>query len=207
MKKVMKNFFMLSIFIVAMSCANESAESTVQTDLIFGGDIVTMEGDDLAYAEAVVFAGDEILFVGSESQALKKFPESNAIDLKGKTLMPGFVEPHLHPSLAAIMLKNEIIAPYDWVLPSGTKKGVSTPDEYIERITTSIQENAVKNEIYFIWGYHQLWHGELNRSILNEIAGDQPVGIIHRSFHEIFLNDAAIEVLKLEKKTLKTTHK
>lgn len=196
----MRSLFVLAIVIIAMSCANEPVESGVQTDLISGGDIITMEGGDLAYAEAVVFAGDEILFVGSEAQALKEFPKSNTIDLQGKTLMPGFIEPHLHPSLAAVMLKNEIIAPYDWVLPSGTKKGVSTPDEYIERITTSIQENAVKNEIYFIWGYHQLWHGDLNRSILNEIAGDQPVGIIHRSFHEIFLNDAAIEVLKIDEK-------
>jgi hypothetical protein len=77
---------------------------------------------------------------------------------------------------------------------------VSSPDEYIERITNSIKENAVENEMYFIWGYHQLWHGELNRSMLNEIAGDQPVGIIHRSFHEIFLNDAAISLLKIEEK-------
>ncbi len=200
MKKFFKTLFVLSTVFTLLSCANESAESTVPTDLIFGGDIVTMEGDDLAYAEAVVFAEDEILFVGNKDQALEKFPKSNTIDLKGKTLMPGFVEPHLHPSLAAIMLKNEIIAPYDWVLPSGTKKGVSTPDAYIERITNSIRENAVENEMYFIWGYHQLWHGELNRSMLNEIAGDQPVGIIHRSFHEIFLNDAAIKLLKIDEK-------
>jgi len=206
MKNIWNILCVLSVALASISCVNEPKEPKVQTDLIFGGDIITMEGDDLSYAEAVVFAGDEILFVGSESQALKNFPESNAIDLEGKTLMPGFVEPHLHPSLAAIMLKNEIIAPYDWVLPSGTKKGVSTPDGYIEKITSSIQENAVENEIYFIWGYHQLWHGDLNRQMLNEIAGDQPVGIIHRSFHEIFLNDAAIEVLKM-RRTLKTIHK
>ena len=30
------------------------------------------------------------------------------------------------------------------------------------------------------------------------LAGDQPVGIIHRSFHEIFLNDAAIEALGIQ---------
>ena len=33
---------------------------------------------------------------------------------------------------------------------------------------------------------------------MNEIAGDQPVGIIHRSFHEIYLNDAAIAKLGIQ---------
>jgi hypothetical protein len=33
---------------------------------------------------------------------------------------------------------------------------------------------------------------------LNQIAEDQPVGVIHRSFHEIYLNDSAIELLGLE---------
>ena len=52
--------------------------------------------------------------------------------------------------------------------------------------------------MYFIWGYHQLWHGELTREMLKELAGEQPVGIIHRSFHEIFLNDAAIALLGIQ---------
>jgi len=108
------------------------------------------------------------------------------------------IEPHLHPSLAAMMLQNEIIAPYDWKLPSGTKKGVQGYDAYIQRITESIKANAQPDKMYIIWGYHQLWHGELSRDLLNQIAGDQPVGIIHRSFHEIFLNDAAINAIGIQ---------
>ncbi len=41
-------------------------------------------------------------------------------------------------------------------------------------------------------------HGSLSRDILNRIAGDQPVGIIYRSFHEIYLDDAAIALLGIE---------
>ena len=113
-------------------------------------------------------------------------------------MMPGFIEPHLHPSIAAIMLPNEIIAPYDWVLPDETKRGVQGHENYIDRITTSIEENAQSDNVYFIWGYHQLWHGELSRDILNNIAPDQPVAIIHRSFHEIYLNDAAIAAIGIQ---------
>jgi predicted amidohydrolase YtcJ len=120
------------------------------------------------------------------------------VDLQGKTMMPGFIEPHLHPTIAAVMLPNEIIAPYDWVLPDETKKGVQGHDQYIARITESIEKNAQSDQVYFIWGYHQLWHGEISRAILNKIAPDQAVAIIHRSFHEIYLNDAAIAALHIE---------
>jgi predicted amidohydrolase YtcJ len=139
------------------------------------------------------------LFVGKLSEAKKRAgSQATRFDLAGATLMPGFIEPHLHPSLAAVMLQNEIIAPYDWKLPNEVKKGVSGEKNYRERITRSIKENAKPGELYFIWGFHQLWHGPLSRELLNQIAGDQPVGVIHRSFHEIYLNDAAIELLGIK---------
>ncbi len=174
-----------------------ATEPQIIADTIYtGGEIITMAGDELNYAQAVAISGDKIIFVGDTYQAMTYGGETTElVDLANKTMMPGFVEPHVHPSLAAIMLTNEIIAPYDWVLPDTVKKGVQDHPQYIKRITESIQQNAQDNEMYFIWGYHQLWHGELSRQMLNDIAGNKPVGVIHRSFHEIFLNDAAIAKL------------
>ncbi|UCE94756.1 MAG: amidohydrolase family protein, partial [Flavobacteriaceae bacterium] len=153
--------------------------------------------------ESVVTQDDEIVFTGAKSEAIDRFPEAREHDLKGNVLMPGFVEPHVHPSIAATMLPNEIIAPYDWVLPTVTKKGVSGHKAYMERITSSINENAKNGEMYFIWGYHQLWHGELSRDMINAITKEKPVGIIHRSFHEIYLNDAAIALLGIAQEDFK----
>ena len=170
-------------------------KSSVKQTVYFGGDIITMDGEALDLAEAVVAQNEEIVYVGSLAEAKAEFPDATEHNLKGNTLMPGFVEPHVHPSLAATMLPNEIIAPYDWVLPNVTKKGVTGHEAYMERITNSITNNAKEGEMYFIWGYHQLWHGELSRDMINAITKDKPVGIIHRSFHEIYLNDAAITLL------------
>ncbi|MDC3387992.1 amidohydrolase family protein [Flavobacteriaceae bacterium] len=183
----------------------ENLESTIDKNMVIyhGGDIVTMSSNKLELAESVVTNFDEIVFVGAKTEALKEFPNAKQHDLRGETLMPGFIEPHIHPSLAATMLPNEIIAPYDWVLPNGTKKGVSGHDEYIKRITSSIKENSKPGEMYFIWGYHQLWHGELSRDIINSISKENPVGIIHRSFHEIYLNDAAIDLLAIKEEDFK----
>ena len=179
--------------------AVRSGAVPVADTIYYRGDIITMAGGAVQYAQAVAVRNGEILFVGSKEQALEyKDDETLIVDLQGKTMMPGFIEPHLHPTIAAIMLPNEIIAPYDWVLPDETKKGVQGHDQYIARITESIEKNAQSDRIYFIWGYHQLWHGELSRDTLNKIAPDQAVAIIHRSFHEIYLNDTAIAALGIE---------
>ena len=178
--------------------ANELSPSAT---LYHNGTVLTMAGADPSVAEALIEEDGKIMYVGMLSEARKLTgPQVTEFDLDGATLMPGFIEPHLHPSLAAVMLQNEIIAPYDWNLPDEVKKGVSGEEDYRERITESIKANAIPGELYFIWGFHQLWHGTLSRDLLNQIAGDQPVGVIHRSFHEIYLNDAAIAFLEIEQK-------
>ena len=201
--------FSLFFLMTSSSLAQTQLEAAGQTSkppavtaadkIYYGGDILTMAGDAPHYAQAVAVADGKVLFVGSKALALlHQNPETKMVNLEGRTMMPGFIEPHLHPSIAAIMLPNEIIAPYDWVLPDETKKGVQGHDNYIDRITASIDASANSEDVYFIWGYHQLWHGELSRDILNKIAPDRPVGIIHRSFHEIYLNDAAIEAIGIQ---------
>jgi predicted amidohydrolase YtcJ len=199
--------FIVLAFASAAAIASSTAEKvamgpaavTVADSIYYGGDIITMTAENAQYPQAVAVHNGAILFVGSIDQALEyKNEQTVMVDLQGKTMMPGFIEPHLHPTIAAVMLPNEIIAPYDWVLPDETKKGVQGHDQYIERITESIKNNAQSDQIYFIWGYHQLWHGELSRAMLNKIAPDQAVAIIHRSFHEIYLNDAAIAALGIE---------
>ena len=191
-------FAMLAAFLFSCKENQKSIPGSSTATIYHNGDIVTMEGAEAIYAEAVVEQDGKIVFAGNEDQAKKEYPDAIEFDLKGQTLVPGLIEPHLHPSLAAMMLQNEIIAPYDWKLPSGIKKGVQGHDAYIKRITESIKANAQPEKMYIIWGYHQLWHGELSRDLLNQIAGDQPVGIIHRSFHEIFLNDAAINAIGIQ---------
>ena len=155
----------------------KSENPEFQATIYYGGDILTMEGNAPTYVEAVVERDGKIVFAGDKKAAEETFAGAKSMDLKGETLIPGLIEPHLHPSLAAIMLQNEIIAPYDWKLPYGTKKGVQGHEAYLERVAESIKTNAKPGEMYFIWGYHQLWHGELSRKILNDIATDQPVGI------------------------------
>ena len=199
MKHLLRTAALSSALFASLPFSGLAAEVAGHVSLYHNGPILTMAGDEPDFAEALLVQDGQILFVGALDEAKGVSPEATVeFDLAGATLLPGLIEPHLHPSLAAIMLQNEIIAPYDWKLPSGIKKGVSGEAQYRERVAGSIKEGATTGELYLIWGYHQLWHGKLSRALLNEIAGDQPVGIIHRSFHEIYLNDAAIAQLGLK---------
>ena len=66
------------------------------------GDILLMSGDCAEYAECVVTEGGRILYVGDLSQAshLLARPDITVVDLAGQCLMPGFIDPHIHPSMA-----------------------------------------------------------------------------------------------------------
>jgi predicted amidohydrolase YtcJ len=206
MKKLI--FTILAVALLMFACKKEE-KTTHSTDtdvakVYFNGDIITMEGNLPSYAEAVVVKDGKISYVGTEEEAMKQAGSGHTmVDLEGKTMMPGFVEPHVHPSIAATILPNEIIAPYDWVLPTVTKKGVIGHEAYVKVLTESVQKNAKPDAVYWVWGYHQLWHGELNRDILNKISPDKPVAILHRSMHEVFLNDKAIELMKIKEADFK----
>lgn len=177
---------------------------TLQQTIYYGGDIITMEGDKPTYVEAVMERDGRIIYVGKKSGAVNNFAgKTIEVDLNGKTMLPGFIEPHVHPSIAAILLSGDIVAPHDWHVPEGLKKGVEGHDAYIKRLKESISKNGNENEVLFIWGYHPLWHGDLSRDILNTISPDVPVGIIHRSFHEIYINDKALTLFDIKEDDFK----
>ncbi|MFK5878693.1 MAG: amidohydrolase [Flavobacteriaceae bacterium] len=203
---------LLLILTISIGCKNNVGDTSKETSskdvsanqtLYFGGDIITMEGDKPEYTETVVQQDGKIVFVGSKAAAEKQYANATPYDLKGQTMMPGFIEPHLHPMIAAVILSGDIVAPYDWNLPDGVKKGVQGHDAYIDRLKKSIAENGKVGEVLFIWGYHPLWHGDLNKDILTQIAPDVPVAIIHRSFHEAYLNDKAVELFKISEDQFK----
>ncbi|MBT3671469.1 MAG: amidohydrolase [Porticoccaceae bacterium] len=205
--------FLFCVVFGLVGCDSQQQLTTARAEntggvIYHGGDIVTMAGESLRQIEAVAELDGKIVFTGTLADAMQSFAKASKFDLKGKTLMPGFIEPHVHPSIAALVLPNEIIAPFDWVFPNVTKKGVRDPTGYKKRLEESINRNSVRenadsNSLFMIWGYHQLWHGDLSRELLNRLAPDQPVAVIHRSFHEIFFNDRAIELIGLNAEEFK----
>ena len=118
-----------------------------------------------------------------------------------KVLLPGLIDPHLHPLMAAVLLPTAFITPEDWTLPSGEFLGVTTPEDYRQRLRELISNNQ-SSDPFITWGYHQLWHGDLDRQLLDEIEPNRAVIVWHRSFHEIIMNTAAMRFLELDSESL-----
>ena len=156
--------------------------------------------DSSPAAQAVAVRDGRFVSVGSLEEVVDHIGTDFEIseEFADKILMPGLIDQHLHPMLGASTLTTEIIAPEDWNLPRHIHKAALTPTEYVNKLT-SIHEQLPEGEWLFSWGYHSLWHGRIDRSMLDEIAGSRPVAIWQRSCHEWYLNSAALAALGLTK--------
>jgi predicted amidohydrolase YtcJ len=97
----MKNTYkFLALFLATFSLAS-AANAAVPT-VYFNGDILTMEGDTPKYVEALVVKDNKITFTGDMREALTQAGSNAALqDLKGHTLLPGFIDTWGHFALIA----------------------------------------------------------------------------------------------------------
>ncbi|MEE3144462.1 MAG: amidohydrolase [Pseudomonadota bacterium] len=166
--------------------------------------IITMD-QSMPEARYIAVEDGRILGVGNSLAQLDAWlvNQNYRIDsqFSEKVLLPGLIDPHLHPLMAAVLLPTAFITPEDWTLPSGEFPGVTTPEDYRQRLRELISNNQ-SSDPFITWGYHQLWHGDLDRQLLDEIEPNRAVIVWHRSFHEIIMNTAAMRFLELDSESL-----
>ena len=173
------------------------AETVVYTAKL----IRTME-PALPEATAVAVEDGKVLAVGSLDSLSPLIASRGArIDrqFEDKVMTPGFIDPHVHPTLPAVLTQFPFLAPDDWYLPTGDFPGATTPEGYRSALQNLVAQHDDASVPFVAFGYHPLWHGEVWRDDLNNWFGDTPVMIWHRSFHELIGNDAAWELLGVTK--------
>ena len=151
-------------------------------------------------AEAVAVADGRIVAVGDMPDIRRSLGELDyQVDTRfeDKYLLPGFIEPHLHPFLAGVLLPMQWITVHDWHLPGRELRGVRGQDAYRARLK-DLEAGLGGEDWLWTWGYHQLFHGEISRAELDALSPTRPIVVWHRSFHEIYLNSAAIEALAID---------
>lgn len=167
--------------------------------------IHTMSGSQ-PHATAVAVRDGIILEAGT-LDTLAPWLESGAYKIDerfaDKILMPGFIDPHLHPFIGAILLPSAFITAFEWDLPGQDAPAVRGAQAYLDRLRTLLDQDDGSKPIFLTWGYHQIWHGEITRQELNAISDKRPIVVWHRSFHEVILNDAAIDFLKIDRDVMK----
>lgn len=117
-------------------------------------------------------------------------------------LMPGFIDPHLHPPMAAVLLPLHFITAMEWRLPWANVPPTRGADAYLARLREIERSLADPAEPLITWGYHEIWHGPVHRQALNQVSGTRPVIVWQRSFHALYANDAALRWMDLDEETL-----
>ncbi len=198
-----KNIILLTVVAVLMTSGSETiaAAAPLEQTLYYGGDIITMEGDQPSYVEAVIERDGKIIYAGKKSGAVNNFAgKTIEVNLHGQTMMPGFIEPHAHPtSIGGFILANDIVAPHEWRMSHKTYPAVRGKENYLKAVKNIIDSKKDKTKTVMIWGYHKSWHGVLTLKDLDRVTGDVPTIIWQRSTHEIYLNTACAKKYDVKK--------
>ncbi len=175
------------------------AEAEENLTVFTARQIVTMDTTN-PEATAVAVRGDRVVAVGSMQDLqpwLDAYPHSVDETFADMVLLPGLIDPHLHPMLGAIQLKTHWITPEPWTLHDEYVAPVTSQDMFWDRLTTLLTEDTNKDEFFIAWGWSEPYHGPMTRQQLDEIAPDRPVFIWQRSVHEGVFNTFALNTLGL----------
>ena len=162
---------------------------------VFTARMIRTMNPPMPEATAVAVRGDRILEVGSlETLAPWLAAHSHRIDERfaDLVLMPGFIDPHLHPSMAAVLLPMHFTTAMEWRLPWQTVPPLRGHNAFLDRLKEIELSIADADEPMFTWGHHPIWHGNVDRATLNGISAERPIIVWHRGFHSLVVNDATL---------------
>lgn len=145
-------------------------------------------------AEAVAIAAGRIVAIGSRAEverALEGRPFVVDERLAEQVVLPGFIDPHVHPVLS-VMFNLEIVSAMEWQKPEGPTVPVRGRDAFLARIAELASEGE-PDEWLLTWGYHEPYHGRIDRDALDQAAGGRPLLVWQRSAHEMYFNTAGLE--------------
>lgn len=180
-----------SLAVLAAGCYQKPAAPSGADLIIHGGPILTMEGAQPAYVEAVVVQGGKIVFAGSDAEAMQRKAGGTVVkDLAGKTMLPGFIDPHSH-FMDSLTMADRVNVSAPPVGPA------SNPEEIVAELKKAATGKGLKpGELLLGWGYDEnlMPKGtELTRDQLDAAFPDNPVGVIHVSMHGAVINSKAME--------------
>ena len=155
--------------------------------IITNAKVLTMD-DGRPRAEAVAIAGGRILAVGSraEVEALAG-PGTKVVDAGGRTLLPGFVESHLHLVLGG----NELSQ-----LQLGGVSG-------FQALAAAFRDYAAKNPglplVMAQGAAYEILDHPVTRHDLDRVIADRPIAMMAPDHHTVWANTAALTVAGLLK--------
>ena len=152
--------------------------------LYYGGDIVTMR-EETDTPEAVLVTDGKISYVGELEEARRQcLPGAEEINLKGKTLMPSFIDPHSHIAM---------LAQYTDFANLG--KCTSFKDLAVTLSDWLKEKRLAEGEVLVGYGYDHNFLDEQQhptKEVLDRVSDTIPVCILHTSGHMCVANSVLL---------------
>lgn len=168
-----------------------AAPTTGADTIFYGGPILTVNAKN-EQVQALAIQGGKIVAAGSKADVLKtwKADNTNVIDLKGQTVMPGLIDPHIHMMLTAM-------GEFLWLNLSNFTTNYDT----IESLTTKLN-GALKTlpKGQWLMGFgvdpsrSKPFMTELTADVLDKVSTDVPIFILNQSGHIGYVNHKAMEI-------------
>ena len=165
----------------------------MKADLLILNGHVHFLDDQLTTAEALACLNGRILAVGSSKELISLAgPNTEILDLNGRTVLPGFIDAHEHLSwFAEEPLKLDVSAKKvkslaDLIRLVQSEAGKLAPGEWIHGV---------------LYDDTKMEGGLLTRNVLDGVAPKNPVIIIHVSGHWAVVNSAALAAGGLTEET------
>jgi predicted amidohydrolase YtcJ len=174
-----------------------------QADVVFtGGAVYTPDPADPGRRrvvpagpgpQAVAVLGDRIVAVGEAGDrdiGDLTGPRTEVIDLRGRALLPGFQDAHVHPSWAGVTLMGCSLI------------GSASLDDALARITAYAAQRDEKEWIVGS-GWRMDWfeHGTPSRELLDQLGGGRPVYLTNRDGHGAWVSTRALEIAGIDAAT------
>jgi predicted amidohydrolase YtcJ len=153
--------------------------------IIKNAKIYTVDKNFTVVQGAVIIDG-KFAAVGSDASIMAQYYSDKVIDLKGKYIYPGFIDPHCH------------FYGYGLTLNEVDLRGCKSFNEVVDRT----KKHAQTHKATWITGRgwdQNLWtnHTFPNNSLLNQAFPDTPVLLRRIDGHAAIANQAALELAKL----------
>jgi predicted amidohydrolase YtcJ len=172
------------------SCSNDPAPDTIFID----GVVLTV--DELnSVAEAIAIKDGVIVQVGStaEIQAIAGH-STKIIQLKGQTLIPGFIAAHEHPTLSAVFANTIDLSGFTF----------NSPDTMWQHLKEQVAR-AENGDWIYAMGLDPVLMPTLvlpNKTSLDKIAPDNPLVIVSQTVHSFWANSRAFKEASIGNKTV-----
>ena len=164
-----------------------AAQAAGGADVIFqGGTIIPMAATGPKSVEALAIKGGAIIAAGSAADiAGLKGAETKIIDLDGRTLLPGFIDPHQHSCFVALF--SELLADVGYT-------NYPTRAALIANLK-ALDAKLPAGEWLLAYDFDNLLQGgDLSMAELDGVSKDRPILIWYINMHDGAANSAAFKI-------------